>query len=181
MQQPNAKISHASNSGAKEVDLTIDSINQKILVSQIGLFAFSGIEYGADYSANFVAQSLVDKQYVDTKVATSSAVPTAADKYLVPSAGTNGTSGNGLTTGLAITYTPASDSYVEVLVNGIGIHLGTSSSNGDGYFAAPGSGGSVGRLIANIQSGDEFFWNGSLAGYYLDSGDVVDFLYNITS
>lgn len=103
-------------------------------------------------------------------------VPTLADKNLTPSAGTNG---NGNPTGLSITYAPTANGYVEVTVNGIAIVLGTSSSNGEGYFAQAGSGGTIGRALNAIVAGDEFFWNSTIAGYELDSSDNVSFLYSV--
>lgn len=113
------------------------------------------------------------------KVASSTftgSVPTLNNKYMTPSAGTGG---NGNATGLTITSTPTADSYVQVEVNGIGIYLGTSSIIGDGYFAAPGTGGVIGRAIADIQAGDEFYWNSINAGFSLDALDHVDFLYSV--
>jgi hypothetical protein len=109
----------------------------------------------------------------------SGSVPTKSNKNMQPASA--GTSGNGVPTLLTIAGTPASDSYVQVEINGMGVVLGTSSANGDCYFAAPGTGGSVGRTIANIQANDEFFWNGANAGFALDTLDRVDFLYNIAS
>lgn len=115
---------------------------------------------------------------ISSSVLTGS-VPTTADKVLIPAAGTNGTSGNANPTGLTITNTPSAHGYVEVTINGIQAQLGTSSSNGDCYFAQPGSFGSIGRALNAIQAGDEFFWNAANAGFYLDMNDVVDFLYSV--
>jgi len=78
-------------------------------------------------------------------------------------------------TGLTISATPHENSHVQVLVNGVGINLGNGAKSGDGYFS--GDSNTSARSIADIASGDEFYWNGSSA-YELDSNDIVEFIYN---
>lgn len=89
-------------------------------------------------------------------------------------------SGSALTTdesatGLTISATPHEDSHVQVIINGVGISLGNGAKSGDGYFS--GDSNTSARSIADIASGDEFYWNGSSA-YELDSNDIVEFIYN---
>jgi hypothetical protein len=128
---------------------------------------------GYDLVVRNTATGHVEK--ISSTILTGS-VPTIVDKNLIPTAGT---SGNGIPTGLTITFTPSADSYVDVKVNGISVQLGTSSISGDAYFALPGSGGVVGRTITNITAADEFYWNATIAGYYLDNLDIVDFIYSV--
>lgn len=86
------------------------------------------------------------------------------------------TSGNYSATGITIDYTPFSDSAVDVLVNGLGL----SEGNGD-RDAAPvyfsNDGGLTAKLIADIEAGDELYWNGDIAGFDLGTDDLIDIMY----
>ena len=77
-------------------------------------------------------------------------------------------------TGLTITSTPAGDSLVMVLVNGIKVELGDGVKTADCYFS--GNGGSSARAISAIAAGDELYWNG-ISAYTLETTDSVDFIY----
>lgn len=76
-----------------------------------------------------------------------------------------------------IAGTPANDSYVLVLVNGLGITIGNAVKTKEAYFS--GDSGTTARSLANIASGDRLFWNGSVAGYQLAVTDVIDFIYEV--
>jgi hypothetical protein len=91
----------------------------------------------------------------------------------------NVTSIDGNPTGVFITYTPFSDSNVQILVNGISINLGHGFKNKPCYFSA--DGGVTARLIADIEAGDQLYWNGSIAGYELDTTDDIDISYQKSS
>jgi len=78
-------------------------------------------------------------------------------------------------TGLTITSTPAGDSLVMVLVNGIKVELGNGVKTSDCYFS--GNGGSSARAISAITAGDELYWNG-VSAYTLETTDSVDFIYS---
>ena len=87
------------------------------------------------------------------------------------------TSGNYSATGITITYTPFADSAVDVLVNGLG--LSEANGNRDGgavYFSN--DGGATAKTNANIEAGDELYWNGEIAGFELTTDDVIDIIYN---
>jgi hypothetical protein len=146
---------------------------------------FAGIvtQEGYDDGASFVLGNngrvkayVYIGQFISQTIQASGSKPTLLDKNMTP---LNVAGSNGVFSGLTITNTPISDGYVEVTVNGIVINLGTSSSNGDGYFAQPSSGGTIGRNLADIQAGDEFYWNSILALYPLDNTDSVSFNYNV--
>lgn len=64
---------------------------------------------------------------------------------------------------------------VDVLVNGLSVDLGP---NKPAYFS--GDGGVTARNRGDVQRFDQLYWNGSIAGYELDSDDRVEFDY-ITS
>ena len=89
------------------------------------------------------------------------------------------TSGDYSPTGITMDHTPFSDSSVEVLVNGLGL----SEADGDRDSAAvyfSNDGGLTARTIANIEIGDELYWNGIIAGFELTVEDVIDINYEIS-
>ena len=90
------------------------------------------------------------------------------------------TSGNGSATGCFITYTPFLDSMVEIKVNGINVDLGRANNYQTKacYFSPDGF---IIRDIQDIEAGDQLYWNVSAAGYALDPGDDVDFVYQTSS
>lgn len=69
-----------------------------------------------------------------------------------------------------IAKTPAADSAVQVFVNGVLAKL-TGDKLGDCYFSA--DAGATAKALADIASGDSLRWNGSLAGYQLESSDLL--------
>lgn len=89
------------------------------------------------------------------------------------------TSSDGDSTGIAITYTPFSDSVVTIKINGMEINLGDGVKTEDCYFSN--DGGATARAIANIEAGDILHWNGSVAGYQLDETDDIDISYQKSS
>jgi co-chaperonin GroES (HSP10) len=88
----------------------------------------------------------------------------------------NVTSSNGDATGVFITHTPFGDGLVQITVNGLGVNLGDGVTTSSCYFSA--DGGITARNIADIEGGDQLYWNGSIAGYQLDGGDLVDVIYD---
>lgn len=89
------------------------------------------------------------------------------------------TNGNYSPTGITIDYTPFSDSAVDVLVNGLGL----SEADGDRNAAAvyfSNDGGATAKTIANIEAGDELYWNGDIAGFELTVDDLIDIMYERT-
>lgn len=77
-------------------------------------------------------------------------------------------------TGLAISSTPASGSTVQVFVNGLLCHLGTSTTN-EVFFSA--DGGSTAKAIADIVATDVLYFNGTANGYALETSDEVTIYY----
>lgn len=147
----------SSNSGLKfstgELELDINSTG--------GLEISSGLKIkAADDSINLDANGL------------RVAVPQSSD---IGQAVASDKSSDDSATGLTIASTPAGDSLVMVLVNGIKVELGDGVKTADCYFS--GDSGSTARSIADIASGDELYWNG-VSAYTLETSDVVDFIYN---
>jgi len=113
----------------------------------------------------------------DEEGAGTSTVGVATDDDLdqVP----NVTSSDGDATGVFISHTPFGDSMVQVTVNGLGVNLGDGTKNASCYFSV--DGGTTARAMADIEGGDQLYWNGSLAGYELDGGDLIDVIYDKSS
>jgi hypothetical protein len=103
---------------------------------------------------------------------TVGSVPTVGDKDRASAV----TSGNSSTTGLTITVTPASNSYVAVLVNGIQQAVGSGIKTKDCYFSA--DGGTTAKAFGSIVAGDTLYWNGIVTGYDLSGVDFIDLDYN---
>lgn len=85
------------------------------------------------------------------------------------------TNGNYSATGITLDYTPFLDSAVDILVNGVGVQEGNGVRTMDAYFSN--DGGATAKLIANIEAGDELYWNGDIAGFDLTGDDVIDIIY----
>jgi hypothetical protein len=79
-------------------------------------------------------------------------------------------------TSATITHTPVSDGYVRVFVNGHAVSLKDGpAGTGACYFS--GDGGTTARAISAIAFGDTFHWVGSVAGFELDTSDLIDWDY----
>jgi hypothetical protein len=86
------------------------------------------------------------------------------------------TNGDYSSTGITIDYTPFSDSAVDILVNGIGVSEANGDRNaGAAYFSN--DGGATAKAIADIEAGDELYWNGVIAGFDLTTDDTIDIIY----
>lgn len=108
-----------------------------------------------------------NKGYVDGAIS----APTTLDKSFIPLA----TSGDGAATDIAISATPAHDSYVTVHVNGVGYEVGDGVKTKECYFS--GDSGTTARNIADIIAGDFLYWNGVIAQFELDTDFEVDLYY----
>ena len=86
------------------------------------------------------------------------------------------TNGDASPTGITITYTPFLDSAVDIIVNGVGVSEGNGVKTSDCYFSN--DGGATAKLNANIEAGDELYWNGNIAGYDLTNTDNIDIIYS---
>jgi len=113
---------------------------------------------------------------IDLALASAGGAPTPQDKNLQPAA----TTGDAQDSTINITSTPQSDSYVAVLVNGVQVYLAddnTERTTADCYFSA--DGGTTARAIEDIAAADSLYWNGTQAGYDLDTNDAIDLNYNV--
>lgn len=98
----------------------------------------------------------------------------AVDKDMTPAA----TSGNYVDTGLTITSTPVTGSYVCIMVNGVMEALSNGTRNKSFYFSD--DGGATGKLFTAIVAGDSLYFNGIVAKYDLAITDRISFVYEPT-
>jgi hypothetical protein len=109
--------------------------------------------------------------------ATRGGVPSPDNKDMAVQA----TSSDGdLAVTTSVTQTPRSDGHVSVEVNGLEARLADGEGNkgsSECFFSR--DGGTTAVLIADIEAGDQLYWNGSVAGYELVSADRISFFYDI--
>lgn len=79
-------------------------------------------------------------------------------------------------TGGDITYTPAGNCDVEVLVNGIEEEISYGDKTGIFYFS--GDGGSTARAKADIVANDSLYFSPSNAGYEIETTDEITLIYS---
>jgi hypothetical protein len=104
------------------------------------------------------------------------AVPSSANKNMTASVTASDGDQATVTT---IAATPAGDGHVVVKVNGLSVLVGDGVTTGVCCYFDDGAAGA--RAIADIVSGDNLRWVGSVAGYELDANDRIDFDYNVAS
>jgi hypothetical protein len=65
-----------------------------------------------------------------------------------------------------------------VEVNGISVDLGNNKMTATTYFS--GNSGTTAVEIESIRAGDQLIWNGLIAGFELELGDEVTFIYEVS-
>ena len=85
---------------------------------------------------------------------------------------------NDFNTGIRISGSPITNSYVGVSVNGLNVEVGNGIITSDCYFSSNGNSSGV-RYFSGITIGDYFMWNTTISDYELDNTDKVSFYYNI--
>lgn len=81
-------------------------------------------------------------------------------------------SGDDFPTGITLSFTPNDYSRIEVFVNGQKQRLGDGVTiNVDCYFHV------TGKLLTDLVSSDELYWNGIFSGYDLSATDFVEIVY----
>ena len=128
-----------------------------------------------DTAANFTATNVEDALAELYTAIVNGGVPVTDNKEMTASVTT---ADFDLATATTIVGTPASDSYVQVFVNGVKMVVGDGVKTKDCYFATDGT-GTVAINIANIVATDQLYWVGSVAGFELDGNDRIDFDYAV--
>lgn len=82
-------------------------------------------------------------------------------------------------TGITLDYTPFADSTVQVYINGVAVTETYGEKTGDVYFSN--NGGITSKSVADLEAGDEMFWNSNFAGYEIGGGDLFDIVYEKNS
>jgi hypothetical protein len=93
---------------------------------------------------------------------------------LTPSA----SNGNYSATGITMEYTPYRDGSINVVVNGVSVNEGDGVKTAEVYFSN--DDGITAKMIANIEAGDELYWNATIAGFELTAEDSIDIEYQRT-
>src|ERR1035437_1597627 len=99
-------------------------------------------------------------------------VPKNANKNMAASATT---ADNQIGTATTMTATPAAGGYVQVMVNGRQQPVGDAVKTKESYFSS--DGGTTAKAINAILTGDSWYWNGSVAGFNLQTYFIIDFNY----
>jgi hypothetical protein len=86
--------------------------------------------------------------------------------------------GNYSPTGITMEYTPYRDGTINVVVNGVSVNEGDGVKTAEVYFSN--DGGATAKLIANVEAGDELYWNAAIAGFELTAEDGIDLEYQRT-
>jgi hypothetical protein len=170
--QLNVSVAGAGLAGGGGSALSVNVDRALTIVADsvgINLAATSGLSVASGLTV--VADSTSSPSISVNSGGLRAAVPTTADKQLVPTA----TSGDNADTGLTISNTPAGDGYVSVSINGMMQRVGNGVKTKDCYFTA--DGGTTARAISAITAGDALYWNGVIAGYDLATSDIVDISY----
>ena len=87
--------------------------------------------------------------------------------------------GDGSATGITLVYTPFADSTVQVYINGVAVTETYGQKTGDVYFSN--NGGITSKSVADLEAGDQMFWNSNYAGYEIGGGDLFDIVYEKNS
>lgn len=85
------------------------------------------------------------------------------------------TTGNAQTTGVSIAKDVAADSGVMVFVNGVAAHL-SGDKLADCYFSS--DSGATARTLTSIAKDDVLYWNGTIAGFDLETTDLITVTYS---
>jgi hypothetical protein len=86
------------------------------------------------------------------------------------------TGDDAIVTGVTLSSTPNDYSRIEVYVNGQKQRLGDNVATKDCYF---GTAPSTPIALNNLISGDQLYWNGTVAGFDLSSTDIIEIVYEV--
>ena len=151
----------SDNTDGIEILVVIESMSNGPGVSKNGFNIGDNITYTIDTYGT-----------ANTNISSQSGILTFIDKSIKVNQSTNG---NFSPTGVFITYSPFSDSYVMVEVNGISVEVGEDRTSSAVYFSP--NNGITAVAIDEIRAGDQLIWNGDVAGFELELGDDINLIY----
>jgi len=85
------------------------------------------------------------------------------------------TSDGDLATTYGITQAISNNSYIKVYLNGVLMNVGDEVKTTECYFSN--DSGYTSTSLENITTDDFFYWNGSIAGYEISTGDTILYIY----
>jgi hypothetical protein len=157
-------------SRSADSDSATDIRGSRIPIEQGTLFADHQFQLATDT----ITLGTTPLVFIDMGVGSPAAFPTSGNKQMAASL----TSADfQVACATTIAATPATDGYVRVFVNGLGVVVGDGVRTKDCYFSS--DGGTTAKTIANIALGDTLYWVQSVALYNLATTDVIDFDYAV--
>jgi len=81
-------------------------------------------------------------------------------------------------TDTTVTAAPGGGGDISVRVNGVHMYVSNDNS-GECYFGQGDT--TTARAKSAVTTGDTLRWNGTVAGFQLDTSDKIDFVYNVAS
>jgi hypothetical protein len=153
--------------GDAEIDGDLLDVNGLTYNNVTPTFATTGSQASTATTVDQLAAHLLG---IDNALsAINTAILTSSDKGVASATTVNDED----TTGVAITTTPLG--WVGIHVNGILYPLGDGVKTAACYFSA--DGGTTPRSISAIVATDVLYWVQSVAGFNLDTSDIIDLVY----
>jgi hypothetical protein len=161
------------STGALELKLNLTSLGLQADANGLTIKLDSASGSGLATTSAGLAIAPANDSLVVVGGTIKSAVPQKSDTAM--SVGSN-VSTDDADSGLTITSTPANNSLVTVLVNGVSVEVGDTVKTKDCFFSVTASTPFTARALADITASDKLIWNGS-STYTLETTDRVDFIY----
>jgi hypothetical protein len=160
-----------SGGGGTALGVDLDELSAAVLDASADSIAFIDATDNSTKKESVVdfATALAGSGLASASGQLSAARLSTNDQFETASA----TSSDGDTSGVSIAAIPSG--MVQILVNGILQELGQGVKTKDCYFSA--NSGTTAKTISGIAANDVLYWNGSVAGYQLDTNDKITMVY----
>ena len=160
-----------SGGGGTALGVDLDELSAAVLDASADSIAFIDATDNSTKKESVVdfATALAGSGLASASGQLSAARLSTNDQFETASA----TSSDGDTSGVSIAAIPSG--MVQILVNGILQELGQGVKTKDCYFSA--NSGTTAKAISAIAANDVLYWNGSVAGYQLDTNDKITMVY----
>jgi hypothetical protein len=161
------------STGALEIELNLTSLGLQADANGLTIKLDSASGSGLAVTSAGLAIVPANDSLVVVGGTIKSAVPQTSDTAMSVS---STKASDDVDSGLTITSTPANNSLVTVLVNGVSVEVGDAVKTKDCFFSVTASTPFTARALADITASDKFIWNGN-STYSLETSDRVDFIY----